>query len=136
MSKLFLVAANGAAVEFTLRPGDNTIGRNRANDIVLGNMHVSRHHAVISVDPAFVSIRDLGSQNGTFVNGERIESQVLLAGDVMVLGGCQLQFFQSDQEFRAVEAQGLASVPNWLGRGHPDESDGDAPTAREDLGPR
>src|SRR5262249_15881764 len=48
---------------------------------------VSRHHCVFTVDDFTVRLRDLGSTNGTFVNGERIQGQVVLkAGDHVVVG--------------------------------------------------
>src|SRR5262245_50877812 len=48
---------------------------------------VSRHHCVFTVDDFTVRLRDLGSTNGTFVNGERIQGQVVLKpGDHVVVG--------------------------------------------------
>ncbi|MCI0458266.1 MAG: FHA domain-containing protein [Gemmataceae bacterium] len=38
----------------------------------LGHLDVSRHHCLLEIDPPFVSVRDLGSKNGTYVNGEMI----------------------------------------------------------------
>src|SRR5260221_4542909 len=48
---------------------------------------VSRHHCVFTVDDYTVRLRDLGSTNGTLVNGERIQGQVVLkAGDHVAVG--------------------------------------------------
>ncbi len=48
---------------------------------------VSRHHCVIIVDEGFVAVRDFGSKNGTFVNGQRIRGeQELRAGDTLTVG--------------------------------------------------
>src|SRR5262245_39867811 len=48
---------------------------------------VSRHHCVFTLDDYTVRLRDLGSTNGTFVNGERIQGQVVLkAGDHVAVG--------------------------------------------------
>jgi pSer/pThr/pTyr-binding forkhead associated (FHA) protein len=52
---------------------------------------ISRHHCVILVEDAFVAVRDFGSKNGTFVNGQRITSEVeLKPGDNLKVG--QLEF--------------------------------------------
>ena len=53
---------------------------------------VSRHHAVILVDEAFVAIRDFASKNGTFVNGEKIKSEKeLKAGDRLRIGPLEFE---------------------------------------------
>jgi len=59
--------------EFPLRPNrEITIGRSSDLDMVLVEDMVSRKHAKITTDDRTVSIQDLGSTNGTFVNGEKI----------------------------------------------------------------
>jgi len=48
---------------------------------------VSRHHCVLLIEQGYVAIRDFGSKNGTYVNGERvIGEQTLKAGDTLVIG--------------------------------------------------
>lgn len=59
------------------------------------------------------------------MNGERIHTQVLVDGDVLSLGGCELRFVASEQEFSEVEARRLSSVPNWMEDAH----GSDEPTA-------
>ena len=52
---------------------------------------ISRHHCVILVEDAFVALRDFGSKNGTFVNGQRVTAEVeLKPGDLLKVG--QLEF--------------------------------------------
>ncbi len=64
-----------------------TIGRQEDNSIVLADTQVSRHHAEITTQGGWCALRDLGSANGTWVNGERISgSHVLGHGDVVQLG--------------------------------------------------
>lgn len=126
MPKLFLMTPSGAARQVELQAGENTLGRGAKNDVVVDSIYASRVHAVIVVEPAFVTLKDLGSQNGTYVNGERIQSQTLVEGDLIRVGNCQMQFMASGQEFSQVEALRLSSVPNWL---VDDRDGGEAPTA-------
>lgn len=65
------------------------IGRAPENDIVLDDLLVSRHHAELHRLPAgSYELTDLGSHNGTFVNGRRIEKAVLQELDVVSVGHC------------------------------------------------
>jgi pSer/pThr/pTyr-binding forkhead associated (FHA) protein len=130
MPKLLMTSA-GETRYVDLKPHENTLGRNVQNDILLNSRFASRRHAVIVVEAAFTTIRDRQSQNGTFVNGARVQTQVLVDGDVIRLGDCELHFIAGDQEFSEVEAQRLSSVPNWM----IDEGSDDAPTAPDAAGP-
>ena len=70
----------------------NGIGRSEDNRICVLKPGISRKHAVITAaDGAFV-IRDLGSQNGTFVNGQRITERKLVAGDTIEVGSVKFVF--------------------------------------------
>ena len=76
-------------------PIDKTIiniGRKSANDITINDMRVSRLHAQLRKTREGYIIFDVGSTGGTFVNGERITSQVLRSGDVISLAGYKLVF--------------------------------------------
>jgi DNA-binding winged helix-turn-helix (wHTH) protein len=67
--------------EIPLRSGDNVVGRD-----TIGSPDVSRRHARISVRGDVLDIEDLGSKNGTWVGGQRVESATLHDGDEIVLG--------------------------------------------------
>ncbi|PWB67916.1 MAG: hypothetical protein C3F15_17305 [Holophagae bacterium] len=72
---------------FPLRAGENVIGRGMDADIRIESPKVSRHHARIVVDGGRAVLEDLGSTNGTSVNGARVESpRVLLHGDEIKIG--------------------------------------------------
>ncbi|HEX5943820.1 MAG TPA: FHA domain-containing protein, partial [Anaerolineales bacterium] len=74
---------------YELKGGKTSIGRAGTNDIVVEDAAASRHHAEIWVDEAAgkVSIVDLDSTNGTFVNHERISGECLLkANDAIRIG--------------------------------------------------
>ena len=71
-----------------------TVGKASTNDVAISkDGQVSRLHAVLERYEAGWSIRDLGSRNGTFVNGRRIwETKVLRSGDEIRVGGTTLVF--------------------------------------------
>jgi len=62
---------NGAKLELPLRPGDQMVGRGTDADVRLDHPNVSRRHASITVDGDTVMVTDMGSRNGTRVNGAR-----------------------------------------------------------------
>ncbi len=73
--------------EFPLRPNrEIVIGRSSELDMVLVEDMVSRKHAKIHTESTAVSIEDLGSTNGTFVNGEKIRTVELKDGDRILIG--------------------------------------------------
>ena len=75
---------------------DFTVGRSPEADIVLPSTSASRLHAKFSFSSrqdakaVTLSVQDLGSANGTFVNGERIRKRRLSPGDIVNLGKVQL----------------------------------------------
>jgi DNA-binding winged helix-turn-helix (wHTH) protein len=77
---------SGASV-FPLRPGETVIGRGMDAAIRIESPKVSRHHARVVVDGDQSVLEDLGSVNGTSVNGARIDSpRVLQHGDEIQIG--------------------------------------------------
>lgn len=75
------------------------IGRNTANEIVLDDKMVSRQHAqLIVLENGQVSIRDLASSNGTFVNGNKITECNLKAGDIVKCGNTFVKWTQHISE--------------------------------------
>lgn len=71
-----------------LSKNELTIGRESGNDIVIDNKGVSRKHVRVFLENDGYSIQDLGSTNGTFVNGNQLTASVhLRSGDMIHLGG-------------------------------------------------
>jgi len=64
----------------------------RASDIVLTDHSLSRLHAMILADETGVGILDLVSKNGTYVNGEEVESRLIHKGDVIDMGETKILF--------------------------------------------
>ena len=78
-----------------------TIGRAVENDVVITSKRVSREHARVLRDGWRVTLEDLGSTNGTFVNQERVLSPVALHdGDQVAIGNVTLVFHDPDITFR------------------------------------
>lgn len=78
---------------YTLPPGDViTLGRGLDNQIVLDDSRVSRTHAELHTRGGEWHLRDLGSTNGTYVNGYGIRERALESGDRISLGGVEMVF--------------------------------------------
>ena len=93
------------------------VGRNPDCDLVLDSAMVSRRHAEILRDGDTLRIRDLGSANGTFLEGVRIQEAPLAPGQEVYVGPCRLVFdgqgLRETEEGRqvAVEAEDLVWTP-------------------------
>lgn len=81
---------SGAAIR--LSSGTITLGRAHDNDIVLDEAVVSRRHAAVVRKDVDYHLRDLGSKNGTFLNGRRIgnKEHLLQHGDEIHIGGSNI----------------------------------------------
>lgn len=71
---------------YVLGDGETAAGRGSDSDIYLEDVTVSRHHAVFKIDGDGLTVTDLGSTNGTYVNGRRHEIAALAPGDEVMLG--------------------------------------------------
>ena len=87
--QIFVEVPGKAPIE--LPNGESVIGRSRACLVQIAETTVSRQHAIFVVAPGKVRLRDLGSSNGTFVNGQRVDGEIPLAdGDRVVVGEAEL----------------------------------------------
>ncbi|MEQ1932317.1 MAG: FHA domain-containing protein [Fimbriimonadaceae bacterium] len=84
---------SNAGQRFELANGTNVVSREAGEICLLGEQTVSRQHAQVNWDGAKAVVRDLGSTNGTFVNGVRIQSDTpLVAGDTIQFGAVMCRF--------------------------------------------
>ena len=86
MHRLVIVAGPNRGSSFSLIEGENSIGRQMDNHIVLSSSKVSKRHCALLVTPNDVLLRDEGSTNGTFVNGAMTKKQPLRPGDKLSVG--------------------------------------------------
>lgn len=70
--------------------GTSKLGRALDNDVIVEHQSVSRHHAELTATNGKFRLRDLGSQNGTFVRGDRITQTDLADGESLRLGDAEL----------------------------------------------
>lgn len=92
MAKLILSMDGLVLKEIPLSKERTTIGRKPHNDIQIDNLAVSGEHAVIVTILADSFLEDLGSTNGTFVNGKTVKKHFLQGNDVIELGKYKLKY--------------------------------------------
>jgi hypothetical protein len=113
--RLVLNPGSPAARELQLQPGPNHIGRNPANDFTIDDPSVSSYHAEIQVLENSAVIKDLGSTNGTFVHGIKVQEISLQPGETFRLGSVEIQLQSEDPEALAstlVESKQAAGAFN------------------------
>ena len=98
MAKM-IVSIDGVVIkEVQLTKERTMLGRRPYNDIVIDNLAVSGEHAVMHMTEHEVEVEDLGSTNGTYVNGKAIKRQVLRNGDTIEVGKYKIRFLQDEQD--------------------------------------
>jgi two-component system, cell cycle response regulator len=93
--RAYLIVLAGSAVGemYKISKDETTIGRGSQADIQVIDEGISRRHASIRLDGDKVVIADLGSTNGTFLNGERVATQALSDGDKIQVGSTTILKF-------------------------------------------
>jgi pSer/pThr/pTyr-binding forkhead associated (FHA) protein len=107
--RLVVVAGRHANREVTLPFGEFRIGRGETCHLRPNSEHVSREHCVLAVERGQVLLYDMGSFNGTWVNGTRIDGEVVLHdGDRIQIGPLLFEFW--------CDPPTQASASSWLCR--------------------
>jgi hypothetical protein len=97
--------------EFPLQPNrEIVVGRSSELDMVLVEDMVSRKHAKITTGGAQVAIQDLGSTNGTFVNGEKIKKARLQEGDRILIGTSILKLVSVNVEITSEKEKPMSNA--------------------------
>ena len=92
MPKITVMMDDAVHSEVTLTKERTTIGRRPYNDVVIENLTVSGEHAVLIMEGKQVSVEDLHSTNGTYIDSKAVKRQVLRHGDVMDMGKYKVKF--------------------------------------------
>ena len=93
-----VVDVDGTRYQLTGRT--TVIGRGSESDVVVDDPGVSRRHVEIRVDAGRASVRDLGSTNGTYVDGRRTDAGPLVDGAVVTIGRTRITFASRDRSRR------------------------------------
>ena len=110
--KLVVASGKNAGRAIAVKRNKLLIGRAEDCDVRPLSDEVSRRHCEVNVGPAEVTAQDLGSRNGTFVNGEKIAEKTLLKdGDVLRIGLLELQVSIANP---AAKAGSEDDVSRWL----------------------
>jgi hypothetical protein len=92
IAKLIVASGKSAGRAIAIKRNKLLIGRSEGCDVRPLSEEVSRRHCAITVGPAEVWVEDLGSRNGTFVNGTRItERTKVVDGDIVRVGSLELK---------------------------------------------
>jgi pSer/pThr/pTyr-binding forkhead associated (FHA) protein len=86
MPRLIIKRETDPVQSLDLRAGVNRLGRREDNDFQIDDPTVSSIHCEIRVDGESIVVRDLGSSNGTFINGDPVREDSLEIGETLTLG--------------------------------------------------
>ena len=98
LDELVIVSGQSAGTRFELMGETTSVGRHETSDLLLDDVSVSRHHAVFTrTASGRITLRDLNSLNGTYVNGARVEETTLHSADEVQIGKFKLVFWEATQ---------------------------------------
>jgi len=107
-SRLIVRTGPNPGMVFDLTKEVTMLGRDVTNDIVVGDAEISRQHSRITRTPGGMVLEDLGSTNGTFVNGDRLVSpRVLTSSDLVGMGENVTMTYESTVPEAAATVMGL-----------------------------
>ncbi|MGV8040527.1 MAG: sigma 54-interacting transcriptional regulator [Thermoanaerobaculaceae bacterium] len=98
-------AVDGEEADLLVREGESLLGSSPTCDLRIPSRSVSRRHVVLRCTADQLTVQDLGSTNGTWVNGVRIEEAQVRPGDTLRLGSVQLSVD------RVTGADGVLALP-------------------------
>ncbi len=108
-AKLRVVEHSGKEQHLDLNYQDYTIGREARNDLAFGDESASRAHARLRLVEGAYLAEDLGSKNGTYVNGEKIASRQLASLDCLQIGATRIYFVLNDVTYLSGAARAASS---------------------------
>ncbi len=109
--KIIAISPKGTRKIFPLVANQTTLGRQDDCDLKIPLSEISRRHCQIIVEEKSVRIKDLGSANGTFVDGQKVDEQELKPGNVISLAGAINFMVQIDGEPAEIDEAKLRQKP-------------------------
>jgi signal transduction histidine kinase/pSer/pThr/pTyr-binding forkhead associated (FHA) protein len=110
---LFVIQGRDQGTRFRLDSETITLGRGVSNEVQLHDTEISREHAEIKRRGSAMFIRDLGSSNGTFVNGQPVKEHELKTGEQLQLGRTLLLYTGVSEDRREDLADKINIVPRY-----------------------
>ncbi len=104
MSRLIVNPGTPQAWEILLKPGTNSLGRGDANDFTINDASVSGAHCEIVVGEGAAALKDLGSTNGTYIAGTRVQEHQLEDGKGLRLGNVEMVYYAAASPVAAAAA--------------------------------
>jgi hypothetical protein len=112
MAKLVIKSDGLPAETIMLKSGVNRLGRSSSNDFQIQHPTISRFHCEIEVRDNAMSVRDLDSSNGTFVNDQPVGTAQLETGQILRLGDVKLEVKDAPQPVAEGEMPACSNHPN------------------------
>ncbi|MHB1088433.1 MAG: FHA domain-containing protein [Acidimicrobiales bacterium] len=98
VDQLVIISGLDAGRTFDIIKEVTSAGRHETSDVLLDDVSVSRHHALFTrTASGRITLRDLNSLNGTYLNGGRVEETTLHSGDEVQIGKFKLVFWEATQ---------------------------------------
>jgi signal transduction histidine kinase/pSer/pThr/pTyr-binding forkhead associated (FHA) protein len=132
VASLFVIQGADQSKRFEFTSGPVALGRDSSNTVRLTDTEISRRHAELRRDREGYRIVDLGSQNGTFVNGQPVEQTPLHSGDRVQLGSTVLLFHEGS----GGPLRDLTARVDLLAKSSPDDRSAILKTISSDEGSR
>lgn len=99
MAKLIMTLDGAVIREYKIDKDSISIGRKHGNDIQLNDLTVSGRHSLITLIGEHAYAEDLGSTNGTLLNGARVAKSALKHNDLIQVGNYQFTFFENEDDY-------------------------------------
>jgi hypothetical protein len=101
---LHIIGGNDRGKQFELNKPEMRVGRGTDQDVILADIAVSRRHVTVLMDGQRFRLKDLGSGNGSLVNGQRVDTVLLNDGDQIEIGNTLMRFDHAASRPIAVSA--------------------------------
>jgi DNA-binding NtrC family response regulator len=110
-----VIGARASPRTFRFERGTCLVGAGKDCDVVIDNVNVSRQHVELGLVPEGISVRDLGSRNGTFYLGQRVQGMTLAPGARIHLGPVEVALDANVETLDAVQPHSETTYRSMIG---------------------